>query len=76
MTALGHLLTAVALGTADFFFPLLTLRDELHLLAVGLCDALSNDNLVETAKQLFDALAITAFDFHALSHPLPDMMQK
>jgi hypothetical protein len=59
-------LTPVALGTAALLFALLALRDEVHLLAVGLGDALSHYAFIEAAQQLLDGLSFASFDFHCL----------
>jgi hypothetical protein len=64
MLQLHRLLAAIALGTAALLFALLALRDEVHFLAVGFGDTLSDYALVEAAQQLFDSLPIAAFDFH------------
>ena len=69
VTGLCHLLATIAFSTANFLFALFALRDKCHLFAVGLGDALGNDTLVKAAKQLFNALTITAFDFHARRSP-------
>jgi hypothetical protein len=50
MAGLKGLLTPVTLGTAALFFALLTLRNKLHLLAVGFGDSFSNNNLIESAQ--------------------------
>lgn len=59
------LLAAVALGAAAFFFALLALRDEVHLVAVDLGDALGDDTFVKAAKQLINSFAFTSFYFHS-----------
>jgi len=64
MLHLHRLLSAVALGAPALFFALLALRDEVHLLSVGLSALLSNYALVKAAQQLLDGLSIASFDSH------------
>ena len=63
---LHRLLAAVALGAAALLFGLLALRDKVHLLAVGLGDALGDYALIEAAQQLLDRLPFASFYFHCL----------
>ncbi len=64
LETLRDLLTPVALSAAALLFALLALRDEVHLLAEGLRDALGDDALIESADQLLDCLTVTTLNFH------------
>ena len=64
---LARLFQAVALSAAALLFALLALRNEMHLLAVGLGDPLCHYAFVEAAQQLLDSLSIASFDFHLLA---------
>ena len=65
MLRLHRLFAPVALGAAALLLALLALGDKMHLLAVGLGDALGDYALVEAAQQLLDRLSLTSLDFHA-----------
>lgn len=67
MLHLHRLFAAIALGAAALFFALLTLRDEVHLLPVGLGDTLGYHAFIESAQQLLDGLPIASFDFHPIA---------
>jgi len=60
-------LAPIALCAAAFLFALLTLRDEVHLLAVGLGDTLCYDTFIEAAQQLLDGFSVASLDFHAFA---------
>jgi hypothetical protein len=64
LVQLHSFLAPVAFGTAALLFALLALRDEVHLLAVGLGDPLGDYALVEAAQELLDSLTVTSIDFH------------
>jgi len=63
---LHHLLAAIALGASPLLLALLTLRDEMHLLAECFGDALGHNNLIESSEQLLNRLSVTSFNFHLL----------
>jgi hypothetical protein len=67
-----HLLAPVTLGTASLLFALLALRDEVHLLTIGLRDSLRDDPFIKAADQLLDRFAITSFYTHTVLD-LPQM---
>lgn len=46
---------------------LLALGDKMHLLTIGLRDALRHHTLVETAQQLFDCLAVASLYLHTFA---------
>jgi hypothetical protein len=64
---LHSFLAPVALCAAAFLFALLALRDEVHLLAVGLGDTLRHYTFIEAAQQLFDGLSVASLDFHPVA---------
>lgn len=61
----GQLLAAIPLSAAALLFALLALRDEVHLLAIGLGDSLSDDTFIEAANQLLYGFAFTTFNSHS-----------
>jgi hypothetical protein len=60
-------LAPITLCAAAFLFALLAFRDEVHLLAVGLGDALCYYPFIEAAQQLFDGFSVASLDFHAVA---------
>ena len=66
LTYLQHALAAVAFGTSGFLFTLLTLRNEVHLLAEGLRNALGDNNLVEAPQELINGFTVTSVNSHSL----------
>jgi len=64
LSLLQCLLAAIALSTATFLFALLAFGNKMHLLAEGLGDALGNNNLVESTKQLINGFAVASFYSH------------